>query len=207
MKKFWNDDNRLGRELRASKPSPSYELESTIEQQVEDSRRAPRGLPGLRLGLAATVTALLVGSFAVAGGMAAASSSVRSAFSDVAQVVHISTPSHQSAPSATPASDQYGRKVSCVNTAANRRTASIRAANAKLKARLAAATKTYKAAVARAKGRYAQSTGSAKQLQKALAAAWGKYLKARHAAFKAHAQAVARANARYKADVKKCPAV
>jgi hypothetical protein len=206
MKKFWNDDDRLGRELRASKPRPSSDLEASIEQQVEDAR-APRRLPGLRLGLAATVTALLAGSFAVAGGMAAASSSVRSAFTDVAQVVHISSPAHQSAPSATPASDQYGRKASCVKTAANRRAASIRAANAKLKNSLAAANTTYKAAVAKAKGRYAQSTGSAKKLQKALAAAWSTYVKARQAAFKAHAQVVGKANARYKADIRKCPAV
>jgi hypothetical protein len=205
--KFRNNDKRLERELRAAKPLPSPDLESTIEQQVADAQRAPRGLPGLRFGLAATVTALLVGSFAVAGGMAAASSSVRGALSDVAQVVHISTPARQSAPTATPATDQYGRKASCVKTAANRRAASIRAANAKLNSKLAAATRIYKAAVAKAKNRSAQSTGSAQELQKALAAAWGKYVKARHAAFKAHAQAVVRANARYKADVKKCPAV
>jgi hypothetical protein len=205
MKKFWNDDERLGRELRASKPRPSSDLEESIEQQVADTR-APRRLPGLRLGLAATVTALLAGSFAVAGGMAAASSSVRSAFTDVARVVHINSPAHQSASSSTPASDQYGRKASCVKTAANRRAAAIRAANAELNSKLAAATKTYKAAVAKAKSRYAQSRGSAKQLQAALAAAWRTYVNARHAAYKAHAQAVAKANARYKADVGKCAA-
>jgi len=206
MKKFWNDDDRLGRELRAAKPRPSSGLEASIEQQVEDAR-APRRLPGLRLGLAATVTALLAGSFAVAGGMAAASSSVRSAFLDVAQVVHISSPAHQSAPSATPATDQYGRKASCVKTAANRRAAAVRKANAKLKRDLAAAKKAYEAAVAKAKRRYAQSTGSAKKLAAALAAAKGKYAQAQAAANTRHDRAVAKANARYKADVRKCPAV
>ena len=48
---------------------------------------------------------------------------------------------------------------------------------------------------------------AAKQRNAALQAAYGKYIAAQRAARKQHAAAVKKANARYKADTKKCPAV
>ena len=208
MKMPWQENDHLGRELRASRPQPPAELESTLEGQVdEEGRRARRGVPGLRLGLAAAVTSLFVASFAVAGGMAAASSSVRSAFADVARVVHINAPAPRGSVdrSANPAADQYGRKASCLKAAADRKAAAVRAANAKLQRDLAAANKQYQAAVDRAKKRYAQSKGSSSKLLAALKAARAAWKHDRALAFERHGQAIAKANARYKADVSKCP--
>src|SRR5581483_7972486 len=116
MKKFWIRDE-VSRELRAARPKPPAGLETALEQRIEVERGRSRGrMPSYRLGLAATATALLVASFAAAGGMAAASSSVRHALSSVAQAVHITSPSTHTGPGrqATPASDQYGRQKSCV---------------------------------------------------------------------------------------------
>lgn len=199
MKMPWNRDE-LGRELRASRPTPPAELETALGHEIE--RRRSRGsLPRYRLGLAATATALLVASFTVAGGMAAASSSVRSALGNVAYAVHLSapTPHARAGKPVTPADDQYGRKKSCVKSAADRRAASFRAAKAKLNRDLAAAGKAYKKRTATAR-KLAAARRSA-----ALKAAYGKYLAARKAAFKKHAATVAKANSRYRADAKKCP--
>src|SRR5581483_459928 len=115
MKKFWNRDE-LSRELRASRPKPSDVLVNALEQQIESERSRSRGrVPSFRFGLAAAATALLVASFAAAGGMAAASSSVRHALTDVAQAVHITSPTAHARhdETATPAADQYGRKKNC----------------------------------------------------------------------------------------------
>jgi hypothetical protein len=201
MKTPWNRDE-LGRELHAARPTPPAELETSLEHEIEAERRRSRGsLPRYRLGLAATVTALLIASFAVAGGMATASSSVSHAFTHVAQAVHLSSPAPHARPSqtASPADDQYGRKKNCNKVAADRRAAALLAANAKLKRDLAQASKSYNQRVADAR-KLAAAKKSA-----ALKAAYSKYLAARKAAFKRHAAAVAKANARYKADVKKCP--
>jgi len=200
MKMPWNKDE-LGRELRSSRPTPPAELETALEHDIESEQRRSRGLPRYRLGLAATVTAFLFASFTVAGGMAAASSSVRHAFKNVAQAVHLSAPAPKvnAAKPATPADDQYGRKKDCVKSAAARRAAALRSANAKLNRSLAAARKAYKQRVANArKLSAAKKTAAVKR-------AYTKYLAARKAAFRSHAAAVAKANARYRSDMKKCP--
>ena len=201
MKMPWNRDE-LGRELRASRPTPPAELETSLEHDIEAERRRSRGsVPRYRLGLAATVTALMVASFTVAGGMATASSSVRHAFNNVAQAVHLSAPAPKAraAKPATPADDQYGRKKNCVKSAAARRAASIRVADAQLKRDQTAARKAYKHRVANARKLAAAKKHAAKKR------AYGRYLAAREAANTKHAASVAKANARYKADAKKCP--
>lgn len=201
MKTFWNRDE-LTRELRASRPKASDELVDVLEQRIEsERRRSGRRLPSVRFGLAAATTALLVASFAAAGGMAAASSSVRHALKDVAQAVHITSPSaHARADrTATPATDQYGRKKSCVASAKARRDASVRAANAKLNRDLKLAGKYYDQRVSKARKL------ASKEMHAALKAAYGKYRAARAAAYKRHGQAVNRAYGRYRADSKKCP--
>src|SRR5262249_7998975 len=164
-------------------------------------RRSRGSLPRYRLGLAATVTALLFASFTVAGGMAAASSSVRHAFTNVAQAVHLSAtaPKVNAAKPATPADDQYGRKKDCIKSAAARRAAALRSAKTKLTRSLAAARKVYKQRVASARHL------SAAKRSAAVKRAYAKYQAARKAANKSYAAAVAKANARYKADSKKCP--
>jgi hypothetical protein len=209
------DLDDLARELRASRPEPPAELLTNLEHELVESsgharRRRPK--PTLRFGLAAGMTAILLGSLAAAGGLAAASSSVRNAFTDVARVAHISAPAHPSASgaNATPATDQYARKKSCVKAAKARENAAIRAANRTLKARLAAIEKQYKAAVAAAKKRYLQSAKTKNDFAKekaAIAAATALRKKLRAAAFLAHKNAVNAAKARYRADVKKCPIV
>jgi len=201
MKMPWNRDE-LGRELRAVRPKPPAALESSLEHEIEAERRRSRGrVPGFRFGLAAAATTVLLASFTVAGGMAAASSSVRSALTSVAQVVHITSPkpSARATSLAGPARDQYGRKKNCVKSAADRRAASIRAANAKLNRNLALAGKYYKQAVSNARKLAAAKKAAA------LRTAYGKYRAARAAAYEQHAAAVAKANARYRADFKKCP--
>jgi hypothetical protein len=201
MKMPWNKDE-LGRELRASRPTPPAELETSLEHDIEAERRRSRGsLPRYRLGLAATATALMVASFTVAGGMAAASSSVRHAFNNVAQAVHLSAPAPKAraAKPATPADDQYGRKKNCVKSAAARRAASIRAADAHLTRDRSSARKVYRKARANARQLAAAKKNAA------IKHAYGKYLAARKAANTKHAASVAKANARYKADAKKCP--
>jgi hypothetical protein len=197
MKLPWNRDE-LGRELRAARPTPPAGLESSIEHQIEAERQgARRAAPRLRFGLAATATALLIASFAAAGGIAAASSSVQHALTHVAQAVHLSSP-QASKPSATPAGDQYGRKKNCVKAAYNRHKAALHAADAKLHSQLALAGLHYKQLVAHARKL------SARQRNAAVHAAYGKYLAARKAAYKAHAAAVHKADGRYRADTKKC---
>jgi len=201
MKMPWNRDE-LGRELRASRPTPPAELETSLEHDIEAERRRSRGsLSRYRLGLAATATAIMVASFTVAGGMAAASSSVRHAFNNVAQAVHLSAPAPKAraAKPATPADDQYGRKKNCVKSAAARRAASLRFAEAQLSRDRTAARKAYKRAAAKAR-KLAAAKKSA-----AVKRAYGKYLAARKAANAKYAASVARANARYTADAKKCP--
>jgi hypothetical protein len=201
MKMPWNKDE-LGRELRASRPTPPAELETSLEHDIEAERRRSRGsLPRYRLGLAATATALMVASFTVAGGMAAASSSVRHAFNNVAQAVHLSAPAPKAraAKPATPADDQYGRKKNCVKSAAARRAASIRAADAQLTRDRSSARKVYRKARANARQLAAAKKNAA------IKHAYGKYLAARKAANTKRAASVAKANARYKADAKKCP--
>ena len=198
MKKFWIRDE-TSRELRAARPKPPAELESALEHRIEAERDRSRGrMPSFRFGLATAATALLVASFAAAGGMAAASSSVRHALTSVAQAVHITSPA-KSDRQTTPASDQYGRQKNCVKSANDRRNASIRAANRKLARDLAQAGKDYRLRVTNARKL------SSNKKQAALKAAYGKYLAARAAAYKRHAQAVKNANARYRADAKKCP--
>ena len=201
MKTFWNRDE-LTRELRASRPKPPDVLVNRLEQQIESECHRSRGrAQGFRLGLAAATTALVVVSFAAAGGMAAASSSVRHALSDVAQAVHITSPSAHARLDrpATPATDQYGRKKSCVKSASDRRNASIRAADRKLHRDLALAGKYYKQRVSNARKL------AANKQHAALERAYGKYRAARAAAYKAHAKAVRNANGRYRADVERCP--
>lgn len=201
MKHFWNRDE-LSRELRAARPKPPAELESALDHRIEAERRSSRGrLPSFRLGFAAATTALLVASFAAAGGMAAASSSVRHALTDVAQAVHLSSPTtHAKAASApSPATDQYGRKKNCVKSASDRRHAAIHAADAKLHRSLALAGKAYKRRVSNAR-----KLAAAKQ-HAALRAAYGKYLHGRAVAYRQHASVVKKANARYRLDAKKCP--
>jgi hypothetical protein len=204
MKMPWNRDE-LGRELHASRPTPPAELESSLEHDIEAERRRSRdSFPRYRLGLAATATALMVASFTVAGGMAAASSSVRHAFTNVAQVVHLSAPAKTRAAKpaskpATPADDQYGRKKNCVKSAAARRAASIKAAQAKLLADRNVARKANKQARANARNLAAAKKNAA------VKRAYGRYLAARQAASKKYAASVAKANKRYKADAKKCP--
>jgi len=200
MKMPWNR-NMLGRELRAGRPAPPAELENALEQEIRAERRRSGSVaPRLRFGLAAATTAVVVVSFTAVGGMAAASSSVRHAFTNVAQAVHLSSPVRHvrrtAAPS--PASDQYGRKKSCVKSAYDRRAAALRAANAKQQRELAVAGKAYKQRTANAR----KLAAARKHL--ALRDAYGKYLGARKAAFKRHTVAVNRANARYKADTSKC---
>src|SRR5262249_13540345 len=148
MKMPWNRDE-LGRELRAARPAPPAELENALEQEIRAERRRSRAgarAPRLRFGLAAAPTAVVLASFTAVGGMAAASSSVRHAFTNVAQAVHLSAPAPKarttSAPS--PSDDQYGRKKSCIKSAYDRRAAALRAAKAKLKRELAVAGKAYK---------------------------------------------------------------
>jgi hypothetical protein len=203
MKMPWNKDE-LGRELRAARPTPPAELENALESEIRGRRRSRSGAPRLRFGLAAATTAVVVLSFTAVGGMAAASSSVRHAFTNVAQVVHLSSSSRRAhaTAAASPAVDQYGRKKSCVKSAYDRRRAALRAANAKLNRDLAKAGKNYKQRAASAR-----KLAAAKQKNAALHAAYAKYLAARKAAAKRHAAAVTKANARYKADTKKCPAV
>jgi hypothetical protein len=201
MKMPWNRDE-LGRELRAARPTPPVELETALEHEIEAERRRSRGsLPRYRFGLAATATALLIASFTVAGGMAAASSSVRHAITHVAQAVHLSTPAAhvRTSKPASPADDQYGRKKSCVKVASDRRAAALRAANANLKRDLKVAGKSYQRRVDSARKLSAAKKSAARK------AAYRTYLTARKTASKRHAAAVTTANARYKADAKKCP--
>jgi hypothetical protein len=207
MKLHRNSNKRLGRELREARPAPPAELESTVERLFADERDcAPRRVSGVRFGLAAAVTALLVSSVAVTGGMAAASSSVRHALADVASTVHVGTAARKSRTESTsPASDQYGRKASCAKTAAARRTAAIHAADATLKHALALANRHHATAVSNAKHRYAQATKSASKLAAALNAAQRAYLHERAVAFQQHGRLVGNANSRYSADMKKCP--
>jgi hypothetical protein len=213
-----SDLGDLGRELRASRPEPPGELQSDIEHEITaaspDVSRRSLGMPvGFRFGLAAGTTALLLVSLAAAGGLAAASSSVRNALTDVARVAHISAPAaHPTKPGngASPAIDQYARKKSCVKAAKAREKAAIKAADDQLKKRLAAIEKQYKDAVEAAKKAYEQSnkTKADKEKEKAaIEAAKALRKKLRAAAYKAHKAAVDAAKARYKADVKKCPLV
>jgi hypothetical protein len=155
--------------------------------------------------------ALLV-AFAAAGGMAAASSSVRSAFTNVARVVHIAAPTRQASPNSalTPAVDQYGRKKSCVKAAVARRNAAFKAANARLKRELKFAKAHYLKSLAKANKRYTASAKTRVDTAKhvaAVKAARGKYKLARAAAWKKHGRSVKAALARYKRDLKKCPIV
>jgi hypothetical protein len=203
MKMPWNKHD-LGRELRAARPKPPAALESSLEHEIDAERRRFRGrVPAFRLGFAAAATTLLLATFTVAGGMAAASSSVRSAFTSVAQAVHITSqkPHARTAAPTSPARDQYGRKKNCVKAAADRRNAARRAADTKLNDRLALAGKSYKQQVTNARKL------AAKQKAAAIKAAYGKYLAARAAAYKLHAAAIAKATKRYKTDFKKCPIV
>jgi hypothetical protein len=199
MKLPWNRDE-LGRELRAARPKPPAGLESAIEQDIETERRRSRGLaPRFRFGLAATATAVMVASFTVAGGMAAASSSVQHALNHVAQAVHLSSPSPKAAaPAASPAGDQYGRKKNCGKSARGRENASLHAATRQLNHDLALAGKDYKQRVANARKL------SAEKRNAAMHRAYSRYVAARHAAYNRHAAAVKKAVGRYKADVKKC---
>jgi hypothetical protein len=201
MKMPWMRDE-LGRELRAARPQPPAELANALEHEIHAERRRSRaGSPRLRFGLAAATTALVVASFTAVGGMAAASSSVRHAFSNVAQAVHLSSPTPHATKAASPAGDQYGRKKTCLKTAYDRRSAALRAASAKLKRDLSVASHAYTQRAASARKLAAARKNAA------MHAAYVKYLTARKAAFKRHTAAVGKANARYKADSKKCPAV
>ena len=206
----------LGRELRASRPEPPASLQADLEQEIAESRgsirRPSHRRPSMRFGFAIGTTVVLLVSLAAAGGLAAASSSVRSAFTDVARIAHVAAPAHPSASNggATPASDQYSRKKSCVKAAKAREKAAIKAADDALKGELAAIEKQYKDAVAAAKKAYDASakTKADKDKQKAaIKAAKALRKKLRDAAYKKHAAAVAAAKAKYKADVKKCPIV
>jgi hypothetical protein len=200
MKMPWNRDD-LGRELRAVRPTPPPDLENALEHEIRaEHRRSRSRAPRLRFGLAAATTAVVLASFTAVGGMAAASSSVRHAFTNVAQAVHLSSPATHRSTASSPASDQYGRKKSCLQTAYGRRAAALRAANAKLRRDLAAAGKSYWLRAAGARKL------AAAQRRAALHAAYRRYLAGRKAAASHHAAAVKKANARYKADAKKCPA-
>lgn len=214
----WNrsDPGDLGRELRTSRPEPPAELQADLEQQIAESsrsiRRPAHRRPSMRFGFAVGTTAVLLVSLAAAGGLAAASSSVRTAFTEVARVAHIAAPAHPSASSGgvTPASDQYSRKKSCVKAAKAREKAAIKAADDALKGELAAIEKQYKDAVAAAKKAYDESakTKADKDKEKAaIEAAKALRKKLRDAAYTKHAAAVAAAKAKYEADVKKCPIV
>ena len=203
MKMPWNK-NDLGRELRAARPKPPVALESALEHEIEAERRRFRGrVPAFRLGFAAAATTLLLATFTVAGGMAAASSSVRSAFTSVAQAVHITSqkPHARAAAPTSPARDQYGRKKNCVKAAADRRSAAIHAADGKLHRDLAKAGKYLQDSL-----KNARNLSGAKQTA-ARKAAYGKYRADNAAAYRRHAAAVKNANKRYKADFKKCPIV
>ena len=210
---FWkrNHSQDLGRELRASRPEPPAEFVSSLEQELRDARRrsSRRAMPGFRLGLAAGTTAILLGTVTVAGGMAAASSSVRHAFTQVAQVVHIGSPASGER-STSPAQDQYGRKKSCTKAAAARRDAATRAASVTLRKELAAARSAYGKSVASANKRFAAAKSATPKLaaakqRAALRAASAKYRQQRAAAFKHHTQAVGKAKSRYKRDFASCP--
>jgi len=213
-----SDLGDLGRELRASRPEPPGELQSDIEQDItaarRDAQRRSHRMPvGLRFGFAAGTTAVLLVSLAAAGGLAAASSSVRSAVTDVARVVHISAPAAhptRANTGASPATDQYARKKSCVKSAKAREVAATRAADKALVARLKSIEKQYKLAVEAAKHRFLTSAHTKSDLaarKAALQTAAAKRKLARTASYKTHAAAAAKAKARYKADVKKCPLV
>ena len=212
-----SDLGDLGRELRASRPEPPGELQSDIEQEIAASGRPAHRrshlVPSMRFGLAAATTAVLLVSLAAAGGLAAASSSVRSAVTDVARVVHISAPAAHPTKAntgASPATDQYARKKSCVKSAKAREVAATRAADKALVARLKSIEKQYKLAVKAAKHRFLTSAHTKSDLaarKVALQKAAAKRKLARAASYKTHAAAAAKAKARYKADVKKCPLV
>jgi hypothetical protein len=211
-----SDPGDLGRELRANRPEPPAELQAGLEQEIavsgRSSRRPSHRRPSMRFGFAVGTTAVLLIALAAAGGLAAASSSVRSAFTDVARVAHVAAPAHPSASNggATPASDQYSRKKSCVKAAKAREKAAIKAADDELNLELAKIEKQYKDAVAAAKKAYDESakTKADKEKEKAaIEAAKALRKKLRDAAYKKHAAAVAAAKAKYKSDVKKCPIV
>jgi hypothetical protein len=211
MKMPWNTPNDVSRELRADRPRPPTELESALEHEIANERRRERqAVPRTRLGLAAATTMLLVTAFAAAGGMAAASSTVRSAFTDVARVVHIAAPAHRATADggSSPAADQYGRKKSCVKSAAARRAASLNAANTKLTRDLALARSHYVQSVAKANKRYTSSVKSNTDVARhaaALKAANANLRRERALAWTHHGQLVANAKKRYKNDVTKCP--
>jgi hypothetical protein len=201
MKMPWNRDE-LSRELRASRPTPPAGLESSLEHDIEAERRCARtSSPRYRFGLAATATALMIASFTVAGGMAAASSSVRGAFTHVAQAVHLSAPAPKAraAKPASPADDQYGRKKNCIKTAAARRAASINAASKQRTRDRTAARKAYRNSMDNAR-----QLAAAKR-KAAMSRAYGKYMAARHAANGKYKASVAKADKRYRADAKQCP--
>jgi hypothetical protein len=211
MRLPWNKPHDLGRELRAARPRPPAELESALEHEIVNERRRGRQVvPRIRLGFAAAVTMLLVAGFAAAGGLAAASSSVRQAFTDVARVVHVAAPAHPASvdKGTSPAQDQYGRKKKCGKQAHDREVASIRAANTKLTRDLTLAKAHYARSAGKIKKRYTSSLKTKAELDRehaALRAAQAKLKRERGLAYKHHGQLVRHAQDRYKSDKKKCP--
>ena len=146
---------------------------------------------------------LLVTGFAAAGGLAAASSSVRQAFADVARVVHVAAPAHPASvdKGMSPAQDQYGRKKKCGKQAYDREVAATRAANAKLKRDLALAKAHYARSAGKIKKRYTSGLKTKAELDRehaALRAAQAKLKRERGLAYKHHGQLVRHAQDRYK---------
>jgi len=111
MSGFFRRADNLERRLRTERPAPRAELMESLTQRIESTPFRRRS--GFRLGLAATVTAVMVVSLAVFGGLGYAATSVSHA---VKTAVHVVAPAkhHAAAKQAgfNSAAAQYGKKVS-----------------------------------------------------------------------------------------------
>ncbi|MBA3735477.1 MAG: hypothetical protein H0W90_09835 [Actinobacteria bacterium] len=105
MKRFRpGRQDKLGNELRASRPEPSPELVKTLSDQYGANRRRAHLYVASRLSFAGALTVLMLGTLASFGGLGYAASSTKQAAIAVKKVVAPSRPQvvHSSA-----AQDQY----------------------------------------------------------------------------------------------------
>lgn len=107
---FKRDGDSLERDLRESRPQPSDELVSRLEERVERSRP---GRAWSRVAFAGAVTVLMLGTFSSFGGLSYAGSSAQGTVKVVKHIV-VPVKVRQTVSVKTSATDQYGNVTSSV---------------------------------------------------------------------------------------------
>ena len=109
---------RLERRLRSERPAPDGELVSRMRARIDGEGRAPRRIPGLRVGVAIAVAVGAVAVAGAAGGLTYAADAITQTTSSVAHAIGGTSAPDLSTSTGSSSSSTSSTSLSSANVAA-----------------------------------------------------------------------------------------